>query len=262
MADFEDLRDVEVNIGPGTIPLFKLSTLTNKHTRFDFKESFDTYEAMATSDRAQLVLSVFEVGVNWYNFFLSLCPGDCTILFPSFSSVAPVTLIAWSTTPQRNHVELSWETAEELDNSHFMVSRSTDGVNFTEIASIGGQGTTETTSTYHYRDQKPHRGTNYYRLDQYDYDGTMETLGVQYVEWEVEASPDAIVLSPNPVASGQRISLGVELTKPAEAIIFNADGRLVASLMLESSSFRVPSLKPGVYTVRINESTNRLVVAR
>ncbi|MGB3798373.1 MAG: T9SS type A sorting domain-containing protein [Lewinella sp.] len=262
LSDFEDFRDDTITVGKLTFPKFSGSTLTNSATRFRLDADFNISITLDGENLIDVVIGLVEDRIEAYNDLLAQCKGVCTLAQPNISSVAPITLLSWTTEQKPDHIALNWETADETDNDYFLISHSTNGVDFSELATISGKGTTEFTSTYRYRDYHAEPGTNYYRIQQFDYDGTNATLGIQAAEWRAGQVTDAVVLRPNPVASGQRVSLGAELQEPAEAVIFNADGRLVGRLPLESSSFRVPTLTPGVYTVRINELVNRLVVAR
>ena len=67
--------------------------------------------------------------------------------------------------------KISWETESELNNSHFVLEHSIDGVVFNSIATIEGNGTTTSSSDYVYS-HRLSNALNYYRLKQFDFDGT------------------------------------------------------------------------------------------
>ncbi|WP_104418696.1 T9SS type A sorting domain-containing protein [Neolewinella xylanilytica] len=199
--------------------------------------------------------------VDYLNYLLAQCSGTCTLGDPKMSSAAPVTLMSWTTEAYDDRVELNWETADEEDNSHFVIAHSTDGKEFSPVATIGGQGTTGLASTYRYRHEKPSVGTNYYRLEQYDFDGTRTELGVQYVAYrQTETAP--LSLSPNPVASGQQLTLDRALGEDLDVEIYAPNGSRVGTFQVQGGTFRVPQLAPGVYTLRLNDRAARFVVAR
>ncbi|WP_157975941.1 hypothetical protein [Lewinella sp. IMCC34191] len=189
------------------------------------------------------------------------CLGVCTLGAPNLASVAPVTLISWTTKAFDDHVALVWETAEEEDNSHFVISRSSDGQDFVHVSTIGGQGTTGLNSTYRYVDRKAAVGGNYYRLEQYDFDGTRTDLGVQFVTYQAEENL-SFGLSPNPVASGQQITFDKTVAEDVDMEIYAPNGSQVGVYRVQGRRFRVPTLMPGVYTIRLQNRMARFVVAR
>src|SRR5690606_38931336 len=69
---------------------------------------------------------------------------------------------------------LEWRTASEINNSGFEVERSNDGVNFTKIGWVEGNGSTTVEQAYLFTDENPLPGWNYYRLKQIDYDEKFE----------------------------------------------------------------------------------------
>lgn len=112
--------------------------------------------------------------INWTfsDLRLNLPNGYC-----SFS--LPVTLIAFSISLNKNEVLLSWQTASEINNSHFDVEHSLDGINFEVIGSVEGHGTSTQKQSYTFTHYNLLDGVHYYRLKQVDYDGRSETFEVK-----------------------------------------------------------------------------------
>ncbi len=90
----------------------------------------------------------------------------------------PVELISFRGANKKNHNILSWITASEINNSHFEIQRSYDGFNFEKIGSINGHGTSFDNHEYEYIDDSFTSSLCYYRLKQYDYDGTFTLSNV------------------------------------------------------------------------------------
>lgn len=67
---------------------------------------------------------------------------------------------------------LKWTTASEVNNSHFYLERSIDGEFWDHVATINGSGTTDHAQSYVQYDHDFDYKMNYYRLKQYDYDGS------------------------------------------------------------------------------------------
>ena len=91
-----------------------------------------------------------------------------------FPVSAPVTLISFTGKRAGDQVHLNWSTATEINNDYFSVERSSDGINFSQIANIKGHGNSTSILQYRYSDTNPLAEQSYYRLAQYDFDGTLE----------------------------------------------------------------------------------------
>lgn len=67
--------------------------------------------------------------------------------------------------------QITWATQTEVNNCCFYVQRSTDGLNFSDIGIVDGEGNSTSTINYLFYDPHPVAGINYYRLLQKDVDG-------------------------------------------------------------------------------------------
>ncbi len=89
-----------------------------------------------------------------------------------WTTTLPVTLVSLEATVGKNNsVGIRWETASEINNAHFDLSRSSNGIDFKNIATIREVGNSTIVHDYSYSDKNPSEGLNYYRLKQVDYDG-------------------------------------------------------------------------------------------
>jgi hypothetical protein len=68
--------------------------------------------------------------------------------------------------------KIIWETATEKNSDYFVIDRSIDGKSWIEVQTIKSVGNSETTSNYSTVDIGFEEVMNYYRLRQYDLDGT------------------------------------------------------------------------------------------
>jgi hypothetical protein len=98
----------------------------------------------------------------------------------------PVSLIDFNGFPAGSGVMLQWRTATEINNSHFEVQKSTNGVAWQTFQEITGAGNSNRTVTYTVEDANPSNGTNLYRLKQVDYDGVFKYS--ESIRVEVEPS--------------------------------------------------------------------------
>lgn len=156
-------------------------------------------------------------------------------------------------------VNLTWTTATEVNNSRFEVERSTDGNNWSKIASIpsyflGGNGTGH---SYSYPDETPFGGTNYYRLKQVDRDGATKISGVAQVS--VPLSLETIKIFPNPVIGTLNIR-GLP-SNASYVAVYSIDGKLLLQKSVTSSNttvdlYNVPS---GMYTLKISDKNGQKI---
>lgn len=91
---------------------------------------------------------------------------------PGNPCTLPVSLIAFNGINNGSSNILNWSTASEKNNDYFEVEKSMDGKIFTSIARIKGNNNSNQTLYYHYTDELTGSTIVYYRLNQYDTDGT------------------------------------------------------------------------------------------
>jgi hypothetical protein len=150
-----------------------------------------------------------------------------------------------------NTVLLQWQTAEEINNSHFSLERSGDGrlyaaIGTVQAAASGGQ------ASYTFTDRQPLGGTNYYRLRQYDRDGRQRLYGVQMVK--AGEDPGNVVLYPNPVTGdGFTVTLQRPITAPVAYTITNAGGQVVQTGRLASQWIATGKLPAGIYLLQLGD---------
>lgn len=109
----------------------------------------------------------------------------------------PVELLDFQAVSTAKGVKVFWTTASEVNNSHFVVERSMDGITFEAVNKVAGVGNSVTQQYYEILDTQVPYGTVYYRLQQVDFDGTTSfsrVVAVTYNPQEVQVS-----VQPNPV---------------------------------------------------------------
>lgn len=172
---------------------------------------------------------------------------NCT---PTDTNFLPVSLISFTAQAGHSYVDLRWETAKEIDNSHFTVYKSHNGTDWAELAMIGGYGTTEAQQVYEYRDANPYRERSYYRLKQTDFNGTFEFFEI--ISVFMETAETSAEIFPNPVSrlltirSHDVIESIALISSTGEA--FHISNTVRQTLL---SQFDIGHLPPGVYTLLI-----------
>ena len=170
--------------------------------------------------------------------------------------VLPVALRNFNGIIKNKSTLLSFSTATELNNSHFVIERSADARTFSEIGRVQGAGTTRVPQSYTFTDEKPLSGLNYYRLRQVDFDGAESLSGVVSV---VFGKAGSITIAPSPATDRVRIQLDEALTNDGLWQVFDNMGRQVLSgeWQAESADFDldVNTLPEGMYTFRLAVGT-------
>ena len=86
----------------------------------------------------------------------------------------PIELISFTGNSEGIQNRLTWVTATELNTNYFTIQRSNDGINWSELTTQTGAGTSFTKKSYTVYDKSPAEGLNYYRLLQTDFGGHTE----------------------------------------------------------------------------------------
>jgi hypothetical protein len=116
------------------------------------------------------------------------------------TSPLPVELISFEGSTCSSSVCLHWETATELNNDYFLVERSNDALNFSEIGKVDSKadnGNSNIVLSYGYKDKEPLSGTSYYRLNQFDINGDSKNSNIISVQFD-PARNISFVVYPNP----------------------------------------------------------------
>jgi hypothetical protein len=180
----------------------------------------------------------------------------------------PVELTAFEGVPMSNSAQLTWTTASESENDHFVLYRSTSAENgYIQIATIAGVGESATESNYSYMDQNLVNGTTYYyRIADVDINGvatahgdivevtpTDGAMGVMVSEYKLHQN------YPNPFNPTTTITYDVKETGHVTLTVFNIVGQEVATLVDEVKdnnryqvTFDASGLAAGVYFYRLN----------
>lgn len=204
---------------------------------------FDALPAGYTSGR--------NTAIRFVNDGMSLLPardGSFTTVrlgeSADYPAVLPITLTrfeAFAAGP--GEVRLEWDTESELNNSHFNVEHSMDGLDWTAIGQVAGQGTTTAPHSYHWLHQGVPAGRHYYRLQQVDFDGRSSRSPIETVYL---ANGVSLAAWPNP-ASDVLYLPNVE----GLAELIDVTGRRVASVQLPQATWDIRSIPSGTYLLRI-----------
>ncbi|MEM6697498.1 MAG: T9SS type A sorting domain-containing protein [Bacteroidota bacterium] len=172
-------------------------------------------------------------------------------------TVLPVELLYFYGEKVDDQVRLNWETATELNNDYFEVEWSTNTKTFKPIGQVKGAGTTLEKQSYELLHPNPAAGINYYRLKQFDFDGSFEYSDIVAVKFDSN-SKDELSVFPNP-SSNTTVSVLTNQTGTLQ--VFNVAGQLVLEIAeLNRSTIDISQLNAGIYFVKVGSLMTKLVV--
>jgi hypothetical protein len=141
------------------------------------------------------------------------------------ATALPVELTFFQTEVADNQkVNIKWETATEINSSHFILERSRDAVNYKSIAQIEAAGASNAKKLYSFTDESALFGTNYYRLSQIDRDGTQQVFRPQAVIIDDTYLPFGVF--PNPL-TGENFKVKVEDSDEAVLKLTDFAGKVI-----------------------------------
>lgn len=169
------------------------------------------------------------------------------------NSALPVLLADFNAEVLEENVQLSWQTTEELNASHFDIERSDNGTSWTTIGQLKADGNRTTLQEYQYLDRSPLSGINYYRLKTVDLDDSFAYS--RMVSARLAEPTETVVVYPTIVESG-RVTVRVSGDGHRTTKMMDLNGREMVLRVLDHSGertvFDVRHLIPGVYLVVVH----------
>lgn len=178
------------------------------------------------------------------------------------TGILPVELIEFKGFKESGNTKLIWTTETEINNDYFLVQKSSNGKDFINIGTVGGNGTTNITQSYSYIDETASTRVNYYRLQQFDYDGQYEYSKVIVVV-DPMSSIDYSVY-PNPANDNLNIGFSDIDNETYQVKLVNNLGQVVLSEAVINSNGKSQlnqfgNLKSGYYTVLVYSTDGAIV---
>ncbi len=171
----------------------------------------------------------------------------------------PMELVSFEGVTDGCRIDLSWETASEINTSHVVIQRSINGSDFKDIGEVTAAGNSTTLQSYTFSDYTMLSSDNYYRLKQVDQDGLTEYSDVIQVQTTcIEDNIGTLDVFPNPVRNND-VSMRFYSGKDtdATAIIMNVAGKVVVQRDIEvlegvnQINLQTSKLNTGTYLIQI-----------
>jgi predicted esterase len=186
----------------------------------------------------------------------------------SITAPLPLTLTSYTAAlaPDNAGVDIDWTTSGEQNNKYFILQRSGDGQNFSDLDTVvPASPNSATARSYSYIDQSPLGGANYYRLTQVDENGAVNYYGIREVS--LSAGKTALGISPNPCTDQIFVRFEDAAVGALGVDIIDAQGRIVRRWTSQkqqpdwSDTFAVGDLPPGQYFLQVTVDRDRRIQA-
>ena len=146
----------------------------------------------------------------------------------------PIELAHFSVVENNCQAKLTWRTLTESNFSHFEVEKSTNGMDYTAIATIYSQGSEASATDYFFTDNQL-ADNNYYRLKIIDNDGLVNYSYIRTVPSDCANGISISDVFPNPVRSMTSSVRFTSSVNEAEAkmVIIDALSRVITQQTIE-----------------------------
>ncbi len=169
------------------------------------------------------------------------------------NAVLPIQLVEFVAYPDERNVSVDWTTANETNNSHFIVERSRNGQDFEFVAKINGAGNANNLINYHCYDPNSFSGLSYYRLTQVDFNGAYSYSEIVSVLKKLEKP--VFSLAPNPAEDYTILLLLSQEENGITVNVYDINGRMVEAILYDQPDMNMQirlelnQLQKGVYFI-------------
>jgi Secretion system C-terminal sorting domain len=167
--------------------------------------------------------------------------------------VLGVSLLDFNAISNNNSIKLDWSTANEKDNSHFLIERSLDAKNFLQIGQVKGNGTTSEIQNYSFSDEKISSSTSYYRLKQVDFNGKTAFSKVISINSDFRKGKTRVY----PTLVNDWVNVDLNTSSDVELIVSDLIGRVVLTQKVKNTEgvktniLDLNSVSKGIYFISL-----------
>ena len=180
-------------------------------------------------------------------------------------SALPVQFIGFQVTSNSARgADIIWITSQEANIDYYAIERSLDGVLFENIGFVSSTNQ-QAINTYHYTDHEIFTSVVYYRIVEYDRDGSFIRTDIK-AKYPLSVSSSKLIISPNPGKGIYTISL-TRVNSENQSITLslkNLAGKEVLNQELEMDNLQdhtlnISTLASGIYLLEISDASDRWI---
>ncbi len=173
------------------------------------------------------------------------------IVFTNNITVLPITLSNAKAYEKQGGVQVEWNISNESGIKRYEVEKSTNGINFTKMATLNAAGL----AAYNCYDASAAKGNNYYRVKTIASDGSSKYSQVLLVNIGSKGQP-AITFYPNPIKNNNTLVMQFSNMPAARytLTLFNMGGQQLVRMVIDhnggNAARQVPllqNLPAGIY---------------
>jgi uncharacterized repeat protein (TIGR01451 family) len=172
-------------------------------------------------------------------------------------SILPLTLVSFNAIPKEdeNKIFVYWNTANEVNTSHFVIEQSVDGRTFKPAVEIAAKGSGS--NSYFYSITKSN--TVYLRLKMVDKNGAFTYSNIIKL---TEDKTNGFDIVNNPAKGSLNVNVRSTSLNNTTAKIVNVQGQIVKTFMLKHNlqTIDIAALQRGVYYLQTNLGAKKFVV--
>ncbi|MBC8035323.1 MAG: S8 family serine peptidase [Chitinophagaceae bacterium] len=183
-------------------------------------------------------------------------------VFDSSFIPLPVTLLSFTAVREQSAGVLNWSTSSESNTELFIVEKSANGIDYTNIGTVKAANAGNVISRYKFMDNNLQVGTTYYRLRMTDKDGSFKYSPLRMITFNSEKF--YINILPNPVTKG---TLYINTSSNCSKIeLCDISGRILKSFTVKGirNTLQVGDIIKGIYLLRVvtdeGKKTEKIII--
>ena len=171
------------------------------------------------------------------------------------STTLPVEMVSFGAMPYKDKVKIYWATASEENSKEFIIEKTQNGMDFTEVAHVKAAGNSTQLINYKAYDDRPRAGNNYYRIKQVDFNG--EFTYTKLVAAKYGGARADLSIVPNPAKDKAIITFNSSGNYPAVIKVHTMQGSSVVDKQffteegLNEFTLNMNEFPKGIYTVQL-----------
>lgn len=186
------------------------------------------------------------------------CGGNyCNQIITQAQPVLPVKWLSLEAEHMDGKNQIRWETAQNINVSHFEIQKSHNGVSWEKLGSLQEIEDRLSVYKYEYTDTNPY-SVSYYRIKEVDLDQAFSYSKITSVRFEAKNLDFGVF--PNPAVKGQYIQLqGVDELDNYVIQVFDGVGKLQFTAS-DVREIQTNSLPKGIYFIRCQSATQEKTI--